>query len=90
MAKPAYAYAWQQLSKTARRVYPPTCHLCRDDIDLTLDPRHPDSWTLDHLDPALLHGARCPQLERVRPAHRRCNSARGARPVPTSPRTEAW
>lgn len=65
---------WQALCEKARKVYPPTCHVCMGPIDLNLPARHRLSWSLDHLDPRSKYGVRCPPLERTRPAHLACNS----------------
>ena len=61
-----------------------TCWICGDAIDITLDHKDPMSWTADHLDP-LANGGHA--LGEIKPAHRRCNSSRGARPQPPQPRT---
>lgn len=77
-----YGTAWQRLRKQALRTYPPICWLCGRDIDLKARGRW--AWTLDHLDPITTHGTTIPTLDRVRPAHLRCNviranSAKGRR-----------
>lgn len=98
MANPAaYGYAHRQLSKRARIVYPPVCHMASmglclaptPDIDLTLPPRDRFAWTLHHLDPVELVGPRTPAIDRVRPAHRACNASVGTR-VTDSPRSRQW
>ena len=73
---------WMLLTKEARRVYEPTCHLCRKVIDLTLDANDKMAWTLDHLDARAVYGNAVPPLERTRPAHRTCNSRRGKGDMP--------
>lgn len=70
---------WQKLTKQARDYYPPTCHLCMGRIDLTLSATHPKSWTLDHITPRAIAGPQTPRIEETRPAHRDCNSRKGAR-----------
>lgn len=57
------------------------CWICGHNIDLQLDARHPLSWTLDHLTP-LSKGGSLLDPANARAAHRRCNSARGARTGP--------
>lgn len=74
-------YRWQLLTRQAHKVYTPTCHICRQPIDETLPATHPMSWTLDHLDPRATHGTQTPNIERVRPAHRSCNTRRGKQPA---------
>lgn len=54
------------------------CWICGHNIDLALDPRHPMSFTLDHLVPISLGGSLL-DPGNARSAHRRCNSARGNR-----------
>lgn len=67
------------------------CWLCGYDIPADLDPRHPLSFTLDHLVP-LSKGGSLLDPANARSAHRRCNSARGnrtqsrAQQLPTSRR----
>lgn len=62
------------LRRRGRRLDMP-CWLCGHPIDYDLDWRHPMSYTYDHEDPIATGGA-------VRgvghPAHRSCNSRRGA------------
>ncbi len=87
----AYAtQAWRALTAEAKRTYPATCHLCTVAIDMDLPHTDRHSWTLDHLDPVHQYGTAVPSLDRVRPAHRGCNSRRGAKAKPASPRSEAW
>jgi 5-methylcytosine-specific restriction endonuclease McrA len=74
-------YQWRILVRRAKRIYQPICHICQQQIDETLPATHPMSWTLDHLDPRATHGPGTPEIDRVRPAHRRCNGQRGARPI---------
>ncbi|MFF9270438.1 HNH endonuclease [Streptomyces rochei] len=54
------------------------CWICGHDIDPSLDPRDPWSWTLDHATP-LSRGGSLLDPANARSAHRRCNSARGNR-----------
>ncbi|MBC3989345.1 HNH endonuclease [Streptomyces sp. AC563] len=54
------------------------CWLCGHNIGYNLDPRHPLSFTLDHLVP-LSRGGSLLDPANARSAHRRCNSARGNR-----------
>lgn len=68
------------------KTYGNVCYLCGRAIDLDLPARHPESWTVEHLDPVSLGGAVL-DLDRARPAHYRCNSARGNRPITTAMRT---
>lgn len=71
---------WRRLAKRARTVYPNVCHVCGGPINLTLPPGDPMSWTCDHLDARSRYGNKVPDITRVRPAHRSCNSRRGAGP----------
>ena len=92
MGNAAYGYKWRKLCAQAKAYYSPRCHLCNGDIDLTLDRKHQQSWTLDHLHPVAIHGDTVPDLSAVRPAHRYCNERRGAAPLAQviSPRSENW
>ncbi|WP_416382394.1 HNH endonuclease [Nocardia transvalensis] len=65
----AYRRAKNKLRKESS-----TCWLCGNEIDRTLPPEHPESWTADHIDP-LSKGGRL--LGELRAAHRSCNSRRG-------------
>jgi hypothetical protein len=76
---------WRTFCAQVYRVYGYTCWLCNRPIDPTLPKSHPMSRTVDHLDARATHGYHLPHIERVRPAHRRCNSKRGTgarRPKP--------
>lgn len=65
------------------------CARCGHNIDPALDPRHPMSFTLDHVVP-LARGGSLLDPANARSMHRRCNSAKGARlgpqPLKTSRR----
>jgi len=54
------------------------CWICGHNIGYELDARHPLSFTLDHEQP-LSKGGDLLDPANARPAHRRCNSARGNR-----------
>ncbi|MFG2328263.1 HNH endonuclease [Streptomyces sp. NPDC048604] len=60
------------------------CWLCGHNIGYQLDARHPLSFTLDHLVP-LSRGGKLLDPANARPAHRRCNSAKGNRAAPHQP-----
>lgn len=83
---------WRRTAATIRaqvRDNGAPCGLCGLPIDLTLDPRHPMSFTVEHMDPLSLGGA--PRdASRLCPAHRSCNSRRGNRPIATQRRSRAW
>lgn len=67
-----------------------TCWRCGQDIDMSLEPNDRMSATVDHVIPLAMGG---PPLDvaNLRPAHRACNSARGARmDAPASPRSRIW
>lgn len=69
---------WRRLVALAKQVYPPVCWLCWKPINLGLHYNHRMAWTLDHTD-ALVHGGAPEDIGNVRPAHRSCNSSKGAR-----------
>lgn len=57
------------------------CWLCGHNINPDLDPRHPMSFTLDHVMP-LSRGGDLLDPRNARSAHRRCNSRKGNRTMP--------
>ncbi|USC18124.1 HNH endonuclease [Rhodococcus sp. 11-3] len=69
----------------------PVCGICGGPIDLSLPAGHKESWTLDHIIP-LAQGGDPESPYNVRPAHMRCNSARGAgsRAVRATRGSRAW
>ena len=69
--------AWKALCSELRRELAPICWICGRDIDLTLDPRHRMSWTLDHVLPMHTHPELAMDRTNLRPAHRSCNSRKG-------------
>lgn len=52
------------------------CHLCHELIDLSISGTHPKGFTIDHVLPRSRGGSN--DLANLRPAHRQCNSERGA------------
>lgn len=79
--------AWKALRDRLKGELPPVCYLCGEDIDLRLSGRHPMGWTLDHVVP-LVSGVFNPHdVANLRPAHMRCNSAKGVGAQPTNPVT---
>ncbi|MFC8733580.1 HNH endonuclease [Luteimicrobium sp. NPDC057192] len=65
------------LTKQVIELYGSTCHLCLERINLAAPPRHPSGPSADHVVPRKYGGS--DHLSNLRPAHRRCNSRRGAR-----------
>lgn len=59
----------------------PRCHLCGKPIDPDLPQYDPGALELDHLDPVSRSTARHTRFEDVAASHRKCNKARGAKPV---------
>lgn len=72
MASRAYTRGWKQLCEAAFALYGRQCHLKLEGCTHYAD-------TVDHLDPAVLHGTHLPTLDRVRPACKHCNYSEGAR-----------
>lgn len=68
---------WRRLVALAKRELPPVCHLCGKIIDMGLHYNDEWAWTLDHLTP-LASGGAPEDLSNVAPAHRKCNSIKGA------------
>lgn len=60
------------------------CHLCGQPFDLDLPWKHPMSLTADHVVPIANGGSMTGDLL---PAHRSCNSRRGARAI-TAPKPQ--
>ncbi|WP_079171426.1 HNH endonuclease [Streptomyces sp. CC53] len=69
---------WKRLCVELRATLPPLCGICGQIIDLDLPPRHPQSWTLDHIIPRSVRPDLAEDPDNLRPAHYGCNSARGA------------
>jgi 5-methylcytosine-specific restriction endonuclease McrA len=68
----------------------PTCWLCGHPIDLTLPATHTMSPTVDHVT-ALAAGGQERDPANLRPAHRRCNSRKGAgQAQPRQPTSRPW
>lgn len=81
---------WRRIAAQVLRSNP-VCWLCGHRIDLTLDAKHPMSGTVDHV--TSLHQGGAPRdLANLKPAHRRCNSRKGAGDAaPSQPTTSrAW
>lgn len=70
---------WIELSKKLRATLPPICWLCNKPIDLTLHHTHRWSFTLDHIVPLDIPGVDPYDESNILPAHRSCNSSRGAK-----------
>lgn len=70
-------YRWRKLVARLREELPPVCWLCRGPIDRRLPAKHADSWTADHVIPLIEAPHLAMEPSNIRPAHRRCNSAKG-------------
>ncbi|MFD2840105.1 HNH endonuclease [Populibacterium corticicola] len=72
--------AAQVLLRRVLATYGSQCHLCQHPIDVRLlGQRHPDGPSVDHLIPRSKGGTN--DMGNLRPAHQRCNSRRGNRPL---------
>lgn len=84
MADPRSGQAWVDLINECKATLPWTCHLCGQLIPRGVHRNHPLAYQVDHVHPVSTH----PHLGRVvanlRPSHRRCNRARGKRPLTTA------
>ncbi|MFJ8818196.1 HNH endonuclease [Amycolatopsis thermoflava] len=82
---------WARVKQQLKALFPlGPCWICGHLIPPDVPPNHPLEYTADHVVPRSKGGR--PTLENSRPAHRRCNSQRGANtafepPVQTS---RAW
>ncbi|MFE6223000.1 HNH endonuclease [Streptomyces sp. NPDC057854] len=84
---------WRRLVAWARKELPPICHICGRAIDISLPWNDREGWTLDHRVPIAVapHLAETPG--NLAPAHRGCNSRKGANPSyrPDKPRqSRVW
>lgn len=70
----AYVAKREALKRQAKRTNVP-CWICQKPFDFTLDWKHPMSFTADHMKAIANGGSMTGEL---RPAHRSCNSRRGA------------
>jgi 5-methylcytosine-specific restriction endonuclease McrA len=75
--KPWNGRPYRRATAEVRRRGDP-CWICGHNIDLTLDPRHPMSFTVDHVIP-LTRGGDLLDPANLRACHRACNSQRGNR-----------
>lgn len=78
---------WRRVTEQLKEIST-TCWLCGYAIDLDLPATHRLSFTADHIIPRSLGGP--DTLENARPAHRGCNSSRGARPPAVLPTSRRW
>lgn len=81
MSSPRHGLSGQKRRDFGRlvlRTYGNICCHCGHEIDLTLPRNHRLAFTVEHLVPVVLNGPLL-DLDNARPAHRKCNSARGAR-----------
>jgi 5-methylcytosine-specific restriction endonuclease McrA len=72
----AWRLACAQLRGLCEQAGRCVCAICGHPINLLLHHEHPMSFTVDHIIPRSLGGP--DTLDNARPAHRRCNSQRGA------------
>lgn len=70
--------SWRAFVALCKRELPPVCHICEKAIDMTLHWNDPYAWTVDHIVP-LAEGGAPEDLSNAAPAHRVCNSRKGAR-----------
>ena len=72
--------AWTELSaryREACRQIDAPCALCGQPIDYTLSGRNRYGFTSDHIETIATGGAVLPGFDGLRPAHQKCNAARG-------------
>ena len=73
----SYVAKREALRRQCQRTGAP-CHLCHHPFDFTLEWSHPMAFTADHITPVARGGSMTGPLL---PAHRSCNSRRGAKPL---------
>ncbi|ASU81513.1 HNH endonuclease [Nocardiopsis gilva YIM 90087] len=81
---------WRRACARLRREAPSVCWICGKPIDQLLPYTHPMSWTADHVVPRKIMIANDldpNDVENLRPAHRTCNSRKGAGKPPIRPNT---
>lgn len=76
---------YRRLVAAVKRLQDPCC-ICGHNIDHTLDPRHPQSFTLEHRVP-ISRGGSLLDPANARSAHRACNSRKGNRTGPITLKT---
>lgn len=80
MADPCAGASWQRATASARATWAGEnrpCALCHQRIDYWLQHPHPRALTVDHIVPRWAGGAPLDPAN-WQPAHRSCNSSRGA------------
>jgi 5-methylcytosine-specific restriction endonuclease McrA len=75
--RPDYGHKWRRLKARVRRNHD-TCGICARPIDKTLPPDHPDSFSVDHIEPVTKRPDLALVYSNLTGAHRRCNRAKGA------------
>ena len=78
--QPRTGRPWRRLHARVYRTES-ICHLCGHTIDKTLPAGHPDSFTVDHLEPVSVRPELALARDNVHAAHHRCNTSRGAQPL---------
>ena len=78
---------YEQARERCRRVYGDVCWLCGHTIPDDVPPKHPLSWSLDHVRPISVWPEGEWVLENHRPAHYGCNSGKRDRPARVMART---
>lgn len=80
MADPRSGQAWVDLINECKQTYPWICHLCTQSIP-AVHRDHPLAYQVDHIHPVATHPHLARLITNCRPSHRRCNRARGKRPL---------
>jgi 5-methylcytosine-specific restriction endonuclease McrA len=78
-------YTWKKVTAQLRRESTPICWICGRDIDMRLHYLDAMAWTADHKVPRvelIANGEDPNDINNLAPAHRRCNSIKGAGPAP--------
>ena len=90
-----HSAAYRQLREDLKAAWQPlnlACGICGQPIDYDGPRNEPDSFELDHVKPRRTHPELALDPRNCRPAHVRCNRARGLRAdsAPVGEMTEEW
>lgn len=89
-SKGRHGRPWERKRAYIRRQAGP-CGICGKPIDYTLAYPHPQSFTVDHIEPLSLRPDLARDLDNLQAAHNACNRAKGTGATPaTQPASRDW